>query len=124
MTEDFPIIFQQLKKVITEYAPPLSAKKQTEKEYYLYSIKDFELAGRKYNEICFAGVVIHKQFVSFYFFPLYSHPQYFKDIPAALRKCLKGKSCFSIKKMDMVILKQIEQLLQRGFDLYKKIKLI
>jgi len=124
MPEDFPVVFQQLKNVIAVYAPPLIVKKETGKEYHLYSTKHIELAGRKYDEIYFAGVIIHKQFVSFYFFPLYTHPHFFADIPTEFKKYLKGKSCFNIKKLDLEILNQVKQLLQKGFDLYKKTKLI
>jgi hypothetical protein len=124
MPDDFNIIFKQLKTALAKYHPPLVIKNETEKEYHLYSIKDIEFIGKKLQEMYFASTIIKKNFVGFYFFPLYTHPKNFTDIPAELKKTLKGKTCFNIKKMDPVLLKQIEQLLKNGFDLYKKEKFI
>jgi hypothetical protein len=35
-------------------------------------------------------------------------------------KCLKGKSCFHIKKMDAEIFKQMEEALAKGYSKYKE----
>ena len=124
MPENFNTIFTQLKTAIAKYNPPLVAKKENEKEYHLYSIKDVEYMERQFHEIYFAATVIKKNFVGFYFFPLYTHPQYFAGLPPELKKTLKGKTCFNIKKMDAILLTQVQELLKKGFDLYKKEKFI
>ena len=45
-------------------------------------------------------------------------------MPPELKKTLKGKTCFNIKKLDATLLKQVEELLKKGFDMYKKEKFI
>ena len=124
MPEDFTNIFQQIRGAIVRYAPELSTKTDTPKAYQLYSIKDIELAGRKFSEIYFAGAVIQKNFVGFYFFPIYTHPEKFTSLPAALKKTLKGKFCFNFKKIDKELLAQVDDLLKQGFSLYQNLKLI
>lgn len=93
-------------------------------EYLTVSKKDLVVAGRKMTEMCFSGVVIQKNFVGLYFFPIYTHPQSFTEIPDELRKCLKGKSCFNIKKADDKLFRQIEKMAKQGFKLYKQEKWI
>jgi len=52
------------------------------------------------------------------------NPQAFTEIPDEVRKCLKGKSCFNIKKADDKLFKQIEKMAKQGFKLYKQEKWI
>jgi len=59
--------------------------------------------------------------VSFYFSPIYSHPDSFKNISAGLKKSLKGKSCFNINKTTPQLLNEIEDLLKSGIKKYKEI---
>ncbi|MGH9937343.1 MAG: hypothetical protein ACREAM_13940 [Blastocatellia bacterium] len=47
-------------------------------------------------------------------------PRVFNDLPEELRKCLKGKSCFNIKKAGSKLFKQIEKMAKDGFKLYKQ----
>jgi hypothetical protein len=65
-----------------------------------------------------------KNHVGFYFFPNYTHPDEFEDTPDILRKCLKGKSCYHIKKDDDLLFEEIEKILEKGFNFYKDQDLI
>ena len=64
--------------------------------------KKITLGKKEYDGMFFSAAKIQGGFTGFYFFPIYTHPGEFKDIPAELKKCLKGKSCFHIKKLDDV----------------------
>lgn len=68
----------------------------------------------------FAGLMLKKGQVGFYFMPIYTHPDKFKDVPAELKKCLKGKSCFHIKKPDAVLDRQLKDILKKGYEVYKE----
>jgi hypothetical protein len=68
----------------------------------------------------FATAAIKSGYVGFYFFPIYTHPKEFTGIPDELKKCLKGKSCFHIKKLDKLLEGQIKDMVKQGFELYKK----
>jgi hypothetical protein len=118
-TTDFQAIFTRIRQLMLPYAKKMDARVDKDGVYHLYIIKDIELAGRKFKECYFGGVLIQKTMVAFYFFPIYSHPKAL-EIPAEIQKNLKGKSCFNFKKINAAQEKAISVLLKQGFDLYKK----
>jgi hypothetical protein len=117
---DLPTIFNTLRPLIARYQPPLVSKRDEERYYDLWSLKDLVIAGRKRKEIFFAGLIIQKSYVGFYFMPVYTDTEvkdFFK--PELLRR-LKGKSCFHINKLDAELLSQIDAALQTGYALYQQ----
>ena len=102
--KDLNEIFLELRALLTRYSPPFQPKTDNERWYDLWSFKDLVIEGRKRKEVFFAGIIIQKAYVGFYFMPVYAEPevkQFFK--PELLSK-LKGKSCFHIKKLDAELL--------------------
>lgn len=85
----------------------------------LYSEKKIESFGRQYDEMFFAGARMNKGAVGFYFMPLYTHEKEFTLSPE-LKKLLKGKSCFHLKKEDPEIENELKSLLKQGYECYKK----
>lgn len=98
-----------------------SQAKQEKPAYHLYGSKDVSLFGKKPQPTYIAGVIQQKNYVSFYFSPIYSHPDLFSNISPDLRKVLKGKSCFNINKTNPQLLKEIESILKEGINKYKEI---
>lgn len=86
----------------------------------LVSQKPVVIEGRRKDEMWFAGILVQKGYVGFYFMPVYTSPEIKKTFKPELLKCLKGKSCFYIKKDDPVIMTQIKESLKIGYDLFKK----
>lgn len=76
--------------------------------------------GRKRDEVWFAGILVQKGYVGFYYMPVYASPEIKKVFKPELLKCLKGKSCFHIKKNDPVIMAQIKESLKVGYAMYKE----
>jgi len=70
--------------------------------------------------VFFAGIIIQKSYVGFYFMPVYAEPEVKQLFQPELISLLKGKSCFHIKKLEPILLSQIEDVLAAGFELYKK----
>ena len=68
----------------------------------------------------FASTVIRTDSVAFYFFPTYMNPAAFKSIAPSLYKHLKGKTCFHFKKEEEVNEKELNALLKKGIDAWKK----
>ena len=118
-TSDFNEIFTRIKKLLLPYSGKMDTRADTEKNYQLYIVKEFEFGGRKFPECYFSGTTIQKTMVAFYFFPYYTHPRRF-TIPDAIKKNLKGKNCFNFKKLNEEQEKAIAQLLKEGEALYKK----
>ena len=113
-------IFNELKDILKKYEGILSFKKNEEGYYDLWSVKDIVIDGRKRKEVFFAGLIIQKSYVGFYFMPIYTDTDLKEIFKPELLKLLKGKSCFHIKKLDDELKRQIEEALEIGYELYKK----
>ena len=69
------------------------------------------------QKVFLARIVKQKNYVGFYFMPIYSDPDEF-NLGEELKKSLHGKTCFYIK--DNTLFNQVEQLLIHGKELYKE----
>jgi len=115
-------IFNKLVKLMEPFAKG-SIKKSGGKEgqFGLTSKKTVEIApGKKMDEVWFSGLLIQKGYVGFYFMPVYASPELKSELHPELLKCLKGKSCFHIKKMNEEVEEQVKDALKKGYYLYKK----
>lgn len=119
MNENLIDLYQQLKKLMKPYENPLIPKFDLDSKYDLWSIKPVEIDGRKKKEVSFAGLIIQSTYVGFYFMPIYSDTDLKSVFGTELLSCLKGKSCFHIKKLDDNLKEQISGALKIGYDLYK-----
>ncbi len=113
-------LFKQLKPLLKKYSPPLKAKKDSDTGYELWSDKQVVIADKMKSEIFFAAFMVQKGFVSFYYFPVHTHPEVKKELQPKLLKLLKGKSCFHITQADDVLRKDIEGALDFGFKFYQE----
>lgn len=118
--EDLPPIFNEIKALMQAYAPPLTAKMDDSSHYDLWSIKDLVIEGRKRKEVYFAGLVIQKSYVGFYYMPIYANTELKTVFAPDFLKLLKGKSCFHIKKLDDALKEQIRAALKIGYENYQK----
>jgi hypothetical protein len=125
-------LFEKLKALLEPYAPYFEVE-ESDGEYGLvhkgevktdkggYALKGKEL--RELSEVYFAGLIIQKSYVGFYFMPQYTTglpPENFSEIE--LLKLLKGKSCYYItgKHFTPEVKGLIKQALDKGFEEYKK----
>jgi len=117
---DLDHVFKTLRELLQVYRPPLESKNDLPGNFDLYSVKDITAFGRKFPEMYFAGVVMRKGYVGFYFMPVYNHPQIKDRLEPGLLKLLKGKSCFHIKRVDASLLESMRAALQVGFSCYQE----
>lgn len=75
---------------------------------------------QKVDGIYFASVIPKPKDCRLYFFPIYTDVEEFTDIDPALRKCLKGKSCFHIKKMDVSLEVSVSAMIDKGIEVYQE----
>ena len=114
-------IFNKLVKLMEPFAKGSIVKSGGEGgQFGLTSKKTVEVGGKKMEEVWFSGLLIQKGYVGFYFMPVYASPELKAELAPELLKCLKGKSCFHIKKADEQIFKQVKDALKKGYDVYKK----
>jgi len=118
--KDLLEIFLELRALLAQYSPPFQSKNDSEKYYDLWSFKDLVIEGRKRMEVYFAGIIIQKDYVGFYFMPVYAEPEVKLFFKPELLSRLKGKSCFHIKALTPELHEQIREALVQGFELYKK----
>ncbi len=120
MKTDPQVIFNTLRQLLETYAPPFSVTSDTPKRYDLTMLKPVEIAGRKRDDLFFAGVMINKGYVGFYYMPIYANPKLSERLSANLLKTLKGKSCFHVKHIDDAMLNDIRSALDIGAEEYRR----
>lgn len=79
---------------------------------------------QKVDGIYFASVIPKPKDVRLYFFPIYTDVDRFTDIDPIVRKCLKGKSCFHIKKIDDHLKTHLTKMIALGIKIYQEKNLI
>ena len=129
--DELNTIFDALKKILEKYSPPFSVKTPSEalkkkKSFELTSYKKVVIAGRKKDEVYFAGIIIQKDYVGFYYMLAYAEPDAndpwnVKDqMSPQFLALLKGKTCFYIKSTEKAILDEVKKALDIGEKKYKE----
>jgi hypothetical protein len=115
-------IFNALKKELKPYEKgSIKAMFDIEGRYDLWTKKTVFLAGKSRDEFSFIALILQSSYVGFYYMPIYTNPEEITPLLAPeLLKCLKGKACFHIKKVDADVLKQIKAAVKLGYEQYKK----
>ena len=113
---EFPVVFDQLKKILQPYAPKMSVTTDTPEAYSL----DGPYSEKWKKAVFFGSAQIKKNYVSFYLMPVYMFPDLLKDISPELRKHMQGKSCFNFKKVEPDLFKELARLAQKGAERFKK----
>ncbi len=113
-------LFAEVKRLLTPYETRLTARRDEPGYYDLWSEKEIVVDGRRRNDVFFAGVIVQKSFVGFYFMPLYADDDLSRMFGPELLGTLKGKSCFHLKRMTPEIRAQIEAALVAGWRLYEE----
>lgn len=125
--KDRTLIFDRLRAILSPYEKDLTVKSNFDAWYEVEFDKDYSVTSErtgkttKKHGLYFAGIIIQSDYVGFYFMPMYAHPKEFADVSPELRKMLKGKSCFHVKKYDEMIFKEIEKIVKKGFQIFKKV---
>lgn len=124
MKSDLKEIRESLVAQFQDFLTPLQVRKS--------SYECYELSGRikamqgkqEVDGFYFASVVPKPKDIRLYFFPIYTHPAEYTSLSDELKKCLKGKSCFHIKKLSDQMEEEIKGMIQKGVDLYLRDGLI
>lgn len=124
MKTDLIEIREALVASFDKYLPPLRVSKS---RYECFEVEGTIKAMQGKKEVdgfYFATVVPKPKDIRLYFFPIYTHVDAYKDLSDEMRKCLKGKSCFHIKKLSTEMEKEIHRMIAKGVELYQRDKLI
>jgi hypothetical protein len=120
---DLEEIFERLRTVLAAHSPPFVARTGGVKDkldYQLWSERDVVIDGRPREEVYFAGLIVQKGYVGFYYMPVYAQPEIEELFAPELLGLLKGKSCFHIKRLEDSLVVQIRDALDSGRRLYEE----
>lgn len=110
--------------ILSNQIPPLRIRKNNDEVFEVCGTREAMQGRQKVDGFYFASVVPKPKDIRLYYFPIYTHPEQFKDLSPTLRKMLKGKSCFHLKNLDQILLEEIEKMIQKGISLYLKDELL
>ncbi len=118
MITTVPEIKSTLIQLLKNHCPPLRIRKEEDTSFEVCGTKERMQGKQMVDGFYFASIVPKPKDVRLYFFPIYTHVEQFTNIPGNLRKCLKGKSCFHIKKLDSELTKAIKEMISTGVAIY------
>ena len=120
MTTEVSEIREKLISILKNHIGDLKITADTPEKFEVSGTVETMQGKKKVDGIYFSTVVPKPKDVRFYFFPTYTHKDKLSEMPEHLKKCLKGKSCFHIKKMDEELESSIKNLVSEAIVLYKK----
>jgi len=121
-SEDKKNIFNKLKSILEKQSPPMVVSREKEGVYELMGNKPVPYGYKKtiVPGMYFSSVVVRNDSVNFSFFPIYFHLDDYKKISPTVLKYLKGKTCFHFKKPGQVNEKELNAMLKKGAQAWKK----
>jgi hypothetical protein len=115
-------IFEKLKSALIKQCPPMVPCKEKGDAYEIIGNTPVPYGSTKkiVPGMYFASAVARKDMVSFYFMPIYYDKKNYETIAPNLLKSLKGKACFNFRKVEQVNEKELDTMLKKGADVWKK----
>jgi hypothetical protein len=117
---EFKNVFAELKSIFTPYAKKMDIASDTE-TYYLLNTRHIM---KNKQPLCFGGVRLGKNYVSFYLMSVYASPELLKTMSPELKKRMQGKSCFNFKAVDKKLFKELRTLTKAGAAKFTEHKFI
>src|SRR5438552_8736695 len=117
---DFTEVFTQLKSIFKTYAKKMDVFQDTD-QYYLLNTRYLM---KNKQPLCFGGVRLGKNYVSFYLMSVYAAPELVKSMYLELKKRMQGKSCFNFKEADAKLFKELKALTKVGAEKFSDDKFI
>lgn len=118
MTKSIDLIpvYEQLVKIMKKYEKNLKVSTDNKSNYQLIG----PMSEKFKKVLWFGGVQIKKNYVSYHLMPVYMYADLVNEIPAELKKRMQGKSCFNFKKIDIELFKQLAELTDKSFKIFKE----
>ena len=117
-------VYSEIESLLKPYGKRLIERTGTVKnkrDYHLWCSGPIEFMGRKYPELSFASVIEQKGYVGLYLMAVSSNPAVKKQLPPALLKLLKGKSCFHVKQLTPELKRDLSGALEVSYEGYRKL---
>lgn len=124
METNIEAIDQKLREILQSATPPLRVRKDSKENFEVAGTKEVMQGKQKVDGYYFASIVPKPKDIRLYFFPVYTHAAHYPELSPELNKCLKGKSCFHIKKLTEEMEAELNEMVRLGVELYQKDELI
>jgi len=106
----FSEVFNELKSIFKPYVKKMDVASDTD-TYYLLNTRYIM---KNKQPLCFGGVRLGKNYVSFYLMSAYARPELLKAMSPELKKRMQGKSCFNFKEVDKKLFSELKSLTKAG----------
>ena len=107
---NFAEVFRRLKAIFKPYEKGMVVAQNT-KSGYLLNTRHIM---KNKQPLCFGGVRLGKNYVSFYLMSVYASPDFLKDMSPELKKRMQGKSCFNFREVDEKLFRELGNLTRAG----------
>ena len=111
-------LFLQIKNLLDPYEGRFVARRDEPGYYDLWTERPVVVDGRRRKNVFFAGLIVQKSYVGFYFMPLYAEQQLSQVFGPELLARLKGKSCFHLTELSPALAAQLEDALSAGYEIF------
>lgn len=112
---EFGPVFERLRSLLLPFAPKLALVRDEPGHYHL----DTYRVGKNKHPIMFAAVQVRKNYVSYYFMPIYAGAV--KGMSPALRKRMQGKACFNFTQVDAELFAELADITKQGYESWRKL---
>ena len=109
-SDDFKKVFEALRSIFKPYAKKMDVSQDSDQCYML----DTRFIMKNKQPLCFGGVRLGKNYVSFYLMSVYASPDLLKGMSTELKKRMQGKSCFNFKEVDKKLFAELKTLTKDG----------
>jgi hypothetical protein len=117
---DFTKVFEELKSIFKPFAKKMDVSQDSDKCYML----DTRFIMKNKQPLCFGGVRLGKNYVSFYLMSVYASPDLLKNMSPELKKRMQGKSCFNFKEVDRKLFAELKTLTKDGARKFSDAKFV
>lgn len=117
---EFKPVFAELKSIFKPYAKKMDIASDTG-TYYLLNTRYIM---KNKQPLCFGGVRLGKNYVSFYLMSVYASPELLKTMSPELKKRMQGKSCFNFKAVEKELFRELKSLTKAGASKFMDRKFI
>jgi hypothetical protein len=107
---EFKRVFKELKSIFQPYTKKMDVASDTDDNYMLNT----RFIMKNKQPLCFGGVRLGKNYVSFYLMTVYAAPDLLKSMSPELKKRMQGKSCFNFKEVDKKLFSELKMLTKAG----------
>jgi len=118
--ESLEAVYDELYALLSQYAPPFVLKEDSikgKRDLHLQAPEPVIVPGKYGGSpkmVGMASIILQKGYVGFYFLPIYLEPALAEKLSRELRKLLKGKTCFYVRRLTPELKKDVRAALEIG----------